>query len=102
MNITYNNEFETKRYYTPRRYALKRNLWNEMRSLLFTILSILAEVLSNESVIMVSKVVVSLSCLVGLISVVHFVEVGVLGIISALLIGLALLCIVGFVFRGED
>lgn len=101
MNVTYNNEFAAKRYYAPRN-TYSKSTAKRICDFLFIILSIIAEVISNETVIMVSKVIVSLSCLVGLISVVHFVEVGVLGILSSVLIGLALLFIVGMTFRGED
>ncbi len=102
MNTTYNREFTKARYSARRSIAPAKSFAEKFFEFLSFVYAVVSAIVTNETVIMTLKISASLSCLAGLVSVVHFVEVGKLGFITAILISLILLAVVAFIFRGEE
>ena len=98
MNASFNKEFRADRYYGAER---KSNVVS-FPEFIILIITLVSEFLRKETVQTAARVAVSLSCLAGLFSVVHFFESGVLSVAPAIILALALLAVVAFCFRNEN
>lgn len=100
--MTYNNGFNPTKYSNRKIHTYQKRNANAFLEFILILFSALIRTMKKESIVMGVRVTISLSCLAGVFSVVHFVEAGVLGVFGAIVISLALLGLVTFCFAGEE